>query len=154
MEALRLVRQDPEPEVAFDRADEASGVRRMPRVEDDLPDLTDAIQDCPEGEPEEAEAGARRATPPPIPKDAIAQAFENPFDEVSLVDFEFLAKTCGPKMAGRQQTPSQFPAVPGIPNGFRVTPVPPAPRAFDYELALHVGVVWGTAMLAGIVALF
>jgi len=136
-------------------SDEESGVRRMPSVEDDLrdlrdlPDLTDALQELREIDDGDAPERGRRATPPPIPDDA--------FNDVSLVDFAFVAKTCGPKTAGWQAgSPSAgpFPAVPGIPTGFRVTPVPPAPRAFDYELALHIAVVWGSALAAGIIALF
>jgi len=148
MEALRIVKSESTPEKArrspyrSGNPDE-SGIRRLPTT-DDLPDLSDDVQELFDG---------RRATPPPIPADATPDDDFYDDDHVSLVDFDLLAKSCPPKTAGYGHEMGPFPSVPGIPVGFRISTAPPLAQPFDYELAFHVTVVWMSALVGGLLAM-
>jgi hypothetical protein len=152
MTALRIVSAEPEPQMAesipLRSNPDESGLRRRPTA-DDLPDLTNELVEL---------VPRRVSVPPPIPE-AVDDYCE---DAISIVDFEYLAKSFPPKMAADQYVVG-FPEVPGIPVGIRLSAAPPkappVPRRqrrrqpLDKALALHVAVVWLSALGGGLAAL-
>ncbi len=171
MSALKEVKRPSAP-VPYASDPDESGIRRVPTA-DDLPDFTEELRELSDAPPKR-----RTSAPPPIPAAALwrkaepgrksakldkarlappAPAVEDEDyddDGISLVDFDLVAKSCPPKLAGYARNSDAYPSVPGIPAYFYISTPPPAPkRPFDYELALHIAVVWLGALAGGLLAL-
>jgi hypothetical protein len=157
MNALRSAKQtELEAPLSYATDPDESGIRQIP-TEDDLPDLTDDAV---------ALAAPRKAVPPPIPEAALwrkparAEDTDEDADEeydekaISMLDFDLVAKSCPPKLAGYAHQNDAYPSVPGIPAYFYVSTPPDAPKQpFDYELAFHIAIVWMGALVGGLLAL-